>query len=108
MKKTIIFSLLVVFVCLFSANSYAGPHYLNGNIIGITSIPIGLMIRLENNAVPDNCQGSPYGWMYIPEQYKTMIALALMAYSQGNKNVTVYTDNYSGAGYCSINQFDPN
>jgi len=58
-----------------------------------------------DTGVPDNCVGTAYGWMVIPETAKTMITVALLARLQ-NWPVVVYTDART-SGYCTINQLDP-
>lgn len=92
-------------ISLIPKPAYAGPHYLWGTIINITTTSGGLMVML-GSGVPDNCAGVGYGWMLIPEANKTMIATALATWATGNKNVTVFTNPLSG-GTCVINQFDP-
>lgn len=84
----------------------AADVYLGGAITNITSNASGLLIILDTG-LPTNCTGSPYGWMLIRESNKTMIALTLMAWHSGNRNVTVYTDTLVAGSYCTINQVDP-
>ena len=64
------------------------------------------MIML-NTGMPTNCTGSPYGWMLIPEANKTMVATTLALWLSGQRTVTVYTNGYSGNGFCIIGQVDP-
>jgi len=64
------------------------------------------MIRLDTG-VPDNCIGTPFGWMLIPESAKTMVAVTLIARLQ-NVLVTVYTNGRDVSGNCIVNQVDPN
>lgn len=85
----------------------AADTYQTGTINNITSTPSGLMLMLDNGP-PTNCNGTPYGWMLIPEANKTMIATALMLWATGQRGVAVYTNAYTGNGFCTITQFDPN
>jgi len=50
--------------------------------------------------------GTPYGWMLVTES-KTMIATALLMWTSGNRQVTVYTNAMPAGSYCTINQLDP-
>lgn len=102
MKKIIL--LLTLFVSL---NLHAADTYLGGKIYDITSIPAGLLIRLEGNAVPTACADlNAWGWMLIPEENKTMISVALAMLAQGKKSATVYTSGSVGS-YCKVIQYDP-
>ena len=64
------------------------------------------MIMLDTGT-PDNCAGSPYGWMLIKEKNITMVNTVLHMWLNGKKNVTIYTSGRTGNGYCVINQVDP-
>jgi hypothetical protein len=99
---------LILALCslTFACPAFAPASWLGGNIINVTSWPGGLMIALDTG-LPDNCLGSPYGWMKIAETSKTMIAVTLLARIQ-NVPVVVYTDGKDSSGYCVINQVDPN
>ncbi len=96
---------------LFLAFAYpgilqAGQGHLNGQIINITSTASGLMLMLDTG-VPDNCHGTPYNWLLIPESNKAMIATLLMFYSlDKNRGFTIYTDTLI-SGFCVVNQVDP-
>lgn len=91
---------------LFSVSSYAADHYLSGNIINVTATASGLMIMLDTG-IPTNCQGTPYNWMLIKEENKTMISTALAMWASGKKTATVYTAGMSHGSYCEITQLDP-
>ena len=100
-------SIILAFALLSIAPpTRAADVYLGGTMTNITSTASGLMIMLDTG-LPTNCAGSPYGWMLIRESNKTMIAVALMAWHTGNRNITVYTDNSVAGSYCTINQVDP-
>lgn len=93
------FGLLVAYPTLSS------PSWQAGNISAVTSWSGGLMITLDSG-LPDNCAGTPYGWMTIAQTSKTMIAVALLAKIK-NSPVVVYTDGIDASGYCTINQIQP-
>ena len=62
-----------------------------------------------DTGLPDNCNGSAYGWMIISGDYKPMTAFVIGLWMRGDAaqvHVTVYTDGLVG-GYCRINQIDP-
>ena len=96
----IIAALLLVLFCGYAG---AGETYLAGYVVNMTSLPEGLMIMLDTG-VPDNCEGTPYGWMIIPEDNKTMVAVAMMAYLQSDREITLCTDGSFYSGYCRVNQ----
>jgi hypothetical protein len=96
-------SIAAALIALSASAAQAG--YLTGTITDITSTPDGLMLKLSTG-LPADCTGSPYNWMLVPEQYKTIIVTTLGFYLGGMKTVTVYsvpTTNF----YCKINQIDP-
>jgi hypothetical protein len=98
-------AILALCGCILASPASAGPSWLGGNVINITSGPAGLYINLDTG-VPDNCVGTPYSWMLIPETAKTMIAVTLLSRLQ-NWPVVVYTSGRDASGYCIINQVDP-
>ena len=94
--------ILILFGC--QAYSAIGPGHVSGSITNITSIKQGLLIRIGANEVPENCT-SGHAWMLVEEQYKTIISVALTAWTL-SKGATVYTDA-TNSGYCRVNQIDP-
>jgi hypothetical protein len=84
----------------------AAETYLAGTISNITTGPTGMRIMLDTG-LPTNCTGTPYGWMLIRQEDKAMVAAALAMWFSGQRNVVVYTSAYTGNGYCTINQLDP-
>jgi hypothetical protein len=101
-------SAAVAFGLLASSASLAAPTYQNGRINNVTFSSSSVMIMLDTG-LPDNCVGSPYGWMVIPQEYKAMVAFVISLWMSGNAGttpVTVYTDGLVN-GYCRINQVDP-
>ena len=95
-----------ILITMLSVTVSAEDYYVSGSISNITSHAGGLMIMIEpDRKVPDNCIGTPHNWMLIPEENKTMISVALTAWSMG-RGATVYT-NPRTSGYCIVNQIDP-
>lgn len=84
----------------------AAETYLAGTISNITTGPTGMRIMLDTG-VPNNCTGTPYGWMLIRQEDKSMVAAALAMWFSGQRKVVVYTNAYSDTTYCIINQLDP-
>lgn len=91
-------------VCL----AYSGPSYVTGEIINVTSLSSGLLIRIGGAAsvpeVPQNCTSGHY-WMFVKQDHTAMISLVLASWAMG-KSATVYTSPES-EGYCQVTQFDP-
>lgn len=93
-------------VLLFSTFSYAADNYLSGTIVNVTTTTSGLMVMMDTG-IPTNCQGTPYNWMLIKEENKTMISMALAMWASGKKTATVYTAGIAPGSYCEIIQLDP-
>jgi hypothetical protein len=102
MRRALVTGLLLV---LSAAKLLAGPHWLSGTITNITSTQEGLSIMLDTG-VPDNCQGTPYGWLLIKQEHRTIIAVTLMAWTL-KLPVTVYTTGIGSSGYGEVSQVDP-
>jgi hypothetical protein len=97
----------IIALAVFQANNVAAAEsYLSGKITNITSTSAGLMLMLDTG-LPDNCEGTPWGWMLIPKAETTMISVALAMYTSGRLSVTVYTNPRAATGWCTVNQFDP-
>jgi hypothetical protein len=73
MKYVIYFSLLFIFAEISNAGS--GPTWVSGTMMDITSVPEGLLIKVDGGSLPNNCTGASAGWMKIPEANKTMTLL---------------------------------
>jgi len=99
--------LIITFTVLLSTSKYcyAATDITSGNITNLTSTSSGVMIMLSGT-LPDNCQGTPYGWMLIPQEYKAMTAVVLLAY-QNKQGIAVYTQPSTSGGFCTINQVNP-
>jgi hypothetical protein len=96
-------------MALASTSAAAYDSYQAGRITNLTVAGNTILIMLDTG-MPDNCAGTPSGWLQIPEASKVMQALALGIWMRGDAaqtNVTVYTDARTGGGYCQINQIDP-
>jgi hypothetical protein len=101
--NTIILALIILFV---TAPAFGGPDYISGTIINYTAVSGGLLIMFDSG-IPDNCAGTPYGWIIIPETEKTMLAMALMRISQDNMQAAIYSSGQFYLGFCRANQFNP-
>lgn len=95
-------------VLLVAQAAGAGPGHQSGNLANVTVMGETVMIQLDSG-LPDNCAGTAYGWMMIPAQYKSMVALILAVWARGDGSSTAMTVYTSGLvnGYCQINQIDP-
>jgi hypothetical protein len=96
----------VALVVLAAFRVLAGPNWISGNISNVTSTQEGLMIMLDTG-LPDNCQGTPWGWLLIRQEHKTLIAVTLLAWTL-KIPVCVYTTGIGSSGYGEIIQVDPN
>lgn len=84
-----------------------GPGHLGGKISNLTAVKPGILVML-NNGMPDNCAGSPYGWMLIKQENTAITAVVLSAWALGKTQGTIYTTGReNGTGYCLVSQFDP-
>lgn len=107
MKMIARLKILMFFVMLIgSKSSFSAVDNIQGNIINVTGITSGLMLKLDSG-IPTNCTGTPYGWMLIRAENKPMIALVLTMYAYGKRAAVVYTNPVVAGGFCEINQFDP-
>jgi hypothetical protein len=106
MKKTLIFLGLLFVATTGQSFGQAGPNYVFGQITNYTSIEGGLLLIVDNG-VPNNCSGTPYGWMIIPDTDKAMLAMAFMRISQENMGVALYSNGSYSLGFCRVTQYDP-
>lgn len=60
-----------------------------------------------DTGVPESCEGTPFNWMKINPEDTVMISMALMLWSSGKKQVTIYANGKDSTGYCAISQLDP-
>lgn len=101
MKKILLLSVLL------TQQVFADETYVSGNMTSITSISEGLLIRLEPGNLPTVCNGTPYGWMLIPQTSKVILTVTLAQWYQKKRAVEVYVEPYSGSGYCKVIQVQP-
>jgi len=102
--------IVVLLGALFAPHVQAqtAPTYVSGHISNVTFAGDYVMIMVDAG-LPDNCAGTPWGWMRIPPEYKPMIAFVTGLWMRGDAAqiaVSVYTDGIVG-GYCRITQIDP-
>jgi hypothetical protein len=98
---------LMTLLLLKSFVSHAGYNSSVGNIIDLTSVSAGVMIKLDT-AAPTICVGIDGNqWMLIPAENKSVTALLLMMYSMGKRNATVYSTGTVVNGWCVVSQYDP-
>jgi hypothetical protein len=91
-----------------SASGQVGPYATTGHINDVTFAGEYVMIRIDAG-VSGNCEGTPWGWMRIPVQSKSMSAFVIGLWMRGDAATTVvsvYTDGLMD-GYCRITQIDP-
>lgn len=91
-----------------SAAAYAAPSWTTGHISNITYTG-GTVFIMTDSPLPDNCAGTPSGWMVVPATDKAMIAFVTGLWMRGDAaqvTVSVYTTGLVN-GWCEINQIDP-
>ena len=95
---------------MLSQQVFAGVNYetyvFSGKIYEITSIPEGLLIRLENGDKPTTCPKN-VDWMLIPQSSKVILAVTLAHWYQKKRIVDVYVEPYAGTYYCKVTQVQP-
>ena len=91
-----------------SGPASAFATYAHGYITNVTFAGDYIMVMMDV-ALPDNCVGTPHGWMIIPPANTPMTAFVLGLWMRGDAastQLTVYTSGLVN-GYCQINQIDP-
>lgn len=95
---------------LWSTASLAAEDSQVGYITNVTFDRSGTLIMLSAG-VPDNCTGTPYGWMRIADTSKTITAFVLGLWLRGDvaqTTVSVYTAAAPSPGdFCVVTQIDP-
>ncbi|WP_249199160.1 hypothetical protein [Photobacterium sp. GJ3] len=106
--KKYIYAVISAAIAMTSLSVNAASHYISGKITNITAIEGALLVKVENQAIPENCAGTPYNWMKIKQENTTMISVVLAQWAANNRVATIYTSGieYQG-GYCIVNQVDP-
>lgn len=98
-----------LFFSIFSTPfTIAAENYVSGKITNITAIEGALLVKVENQIIPENCAGTPYNWMKIKQENTTMISVVLAQWAANNRVATVYTSGIeTGGKYCLVIQVDP-
>ena len=97
----------LVFIFILSSNSNAAENYASGTITNLTVGTAGIMIKLSGS-LPNNCEGTPYGWILIKQEYSAMTSVILASWiSQKTKGVFYTSGLLNGTGNCILTQFDP-
>jgi hypothetical protein len=106
---------------VFSAGLFCAPTALaasyseTGHIVAMSVVdgnggpPNGVVISLDSG-LPDNCSGTPFGWMWVPAGSSVIAAYVLGLWLSGNApsvSVTVYTSGLSSNGFCQVTQVQP-
>lgn len=65
-----------------------------------------LLVRMDDDRTPTQCQGSGSFWMEIKQSDTAMISVVLTYWAQQKTAFTLYIDTWS-SGYCAIGQADP-
>lgn len=98
---------IILFFFILSLNVNAAESYQSGSISNLTATTAGIMIMLDKG-LPTKCNGSPYGWMLIKQEYTALTSVVLAGWVSGKKSGTVYiSGRENGDGVCIINQWDP-
>ena len=99
MKKFTVTVILVLMLAVVGAAD-AGEFAQVGYIVNIVAQPHGLLLQLDSG-IPAACDGTVGHWMIIPNDNKTMLAVALLN-SDNNKLMEFYTEGNFVEGICQI------
>lgn len=97
---------VAVVAALPAYNAIAQSSWKSGTVVDLTSGEGYMLIRLDAG-MPDNCAGSPHGWLMIPRKSREIQVLLLTFYTMGKKSGTIYTSGRPDGGYCEVTQWDP-
>lgn len=98
---------IVSLLMAVSGQSVAGPYHQAGKISDITVGTLGLMLKMDSG-LPDNCAGTPYGWMLVDQQHTALTSVVLAAWAAQRTEGVIYTSGRAAdTGYCLVSQFDP-
>lgn len=78
----------------------AGDNAQVGFITNMVAKPSGLLIEIDSG-IPSACEGTVGYWMIIPNESKTILALALLN-SDNGKLMEFYTEGQFVDGICQI------
>jgi hypothetical protein len=79
---------------------------VSGFVGDLTSLPSGLLIRMDDDQVPTNCTGAASSWMQISQSDTVMVSTFLTYWAAGKRSFTLYTNAWT-SGYCSVGQVYP-
>ena len=100
----------LILILIFPLVASGGQNQQAGNMKDLTSVEAGLLIKLDTG-MPGNCAGSPYDYMLVREENKTLISVTLALWITEKKGVTVFTSGIPGGSgygvYCVVNQVRP-
>jgi hypothetical protein len=99
---SIIFALVLLATIASVGNA---DENLSGNLSDITSVPEGLLIKLDTGVTPE-CEGAPYGWMLVKEENLSMVSVVLTLWALEKRGVSIYTKPLTGR-FCEVIQVDP-
>lgn len=97
-------SLAAMLATVAPATVYAAESWQTGNIVDVSAVPQGMLIKLDTG-LPTNCAGASYGWMLVPESNRVMVATTLALWLSGKRHVDVYTVPVVDS-LCVVNQVD--
>jgi hypothetical protein len=86
----------------------AASWYQQGHIASVQFVTTSVLISVDSG-LPDNCAGTSWGRLEIPQSYKPLQALVLGMWMRGDMNavtVIVYTSGIGSDGYCQVVQID--
>lgn len=108
--KFVLPSLLILLLGVFGAprDVYAYANYEVGHITRVSYTTYGVLIMMDGG-LPDNCAGTPDGWMLVGSSYTGMIAFITGLWMRGDASqvtVTAYTGGVDSTTFCEIGQID--
>lgn len=103
-------SMLSAAALIACSGAQAGPNWQSGFISGITFIDDYILVAFSTGT-PDNCAGSPSGFMKINAANKSMQSYVTGLWLRGDASqvpMYIYTDPPPSAGaYCIVRQVNP-
>ena len=102
--------LLILVLSAFAVprDVYAYANYEVGHITRVSYTTYGVLIMMDGG-LPDNCAGTPDGWMLVGSSYTGMIAFITGLWMRGDASqvtVTAYTGGVDSTTFCEIGQID--
>lgn len=109
-RGSIVKALLCTAPLLACSGAQAGPNWQSGFISGITFIDDYILVAFSTGT-PDNCAGTPSGFMKINAANKSMQSYVTGLWLRGDASqvpMYIYTDPPPSAGaYCIVRQVNP-